>query len=89
MASVLLFRFHTARKIRELERSYTGQAVGERAEQCLPIIALSATCSDEYRIKSKESGMDDYLSKPLRKEVLKKCLLKWLNKRRNCLNMLR
>ncbi len=82
-------RFQTAQKIRELEHTFASPSVNETAG-FVPIIALSATSSDEYRIKSKESGMDDYLCKPLKKEVLRRCLQKWCickNKTRmNCNN---
>ncbi|HWS39702.1 MAG TPA: ATP-binding protein, partial [Arenimonas sp.] len=45
-----------------------------------PIIAMTANAMAEDRQKCLDSGMDDYLSKPVDRKLLKQTLLKWLNK---------
>jgi len=44
----------------------------------IPIIALTANTTDNDRRKSKEAGMCDFLSKPMRKKDLLKMIRKWL-----------
>ena len=44
----------------------------------LPVIAQTAYASNNDRIKAKEVGCDDYISKPIRREVLYEILEKYL-----------
>jgi two-component system, sensor histidine kinase and response regulator len=46
----------------------------------IPIVAMTAHAAAGYRDKSLESGMDDYLTKPLRREELIDTVDKWINK---------
>lgn len=62
--------YETTRRIRESERS-DGKA------SPIPIIALTANAMAGDEEKCREAGMDDYMTKPLRLEVLKKTLAKW------------
>ena len=45
----------------------------------VPIIALTANAMKEDRDKCLESGMDDYVAKPVKKDVLAAVLEKWLS----------
>ncbi|MBU2704870.1 response regulator [Zooshikella marina] len=47
--------------------------------EILPIIAMTANVTEGDREKSLAIGMNDYLTKPIQKEVLYRCLLKWLS----------
>jgi CheY-like chemotaxis protein len=44
----------------------------------LPIIAVSSKVLPEQRRACAAAGMNDFLSKPLREEELRDCLLKWI-----------
>ncbi|CAG8679740.1 34563_t:CDS:2, partial [Racocetra persica] len=46
----------------------------------IPIIVLTALPVDEIRNKCIESGINDYLAKPLKTEELEKVLTKWIGK---------
>ena len=60
----------TTLKIREIERA-TGAHI--------PIIALTANAMKEDEARCLECGMDDYISKPVRRQTLKTILEKWLS----------
>jgi len=65
--------FEATGKIRELE--------GTRKTRT-PIIAMTAHAIQGYREKCLEAGMDGYISKPIRIEVVKKTIEESLEKNR-------
>ncbi len=64
--------FDATRIIRKHE-----QTIGVTA---VPIIALTAHALQDYRVQAFEAGMDDYLTKPVRKEALLAAVAKWTNR---------
>ena len=64
--------FEATKAIREFEKT-TGKRI--------PIIALTANAMDGDSKRCLDAGMDDYLSKPIRKEKLNAMLTKWLKHR--------
>jgi PAS domain S-box-containing protein len=62
--------FEAARMLREYERT-AGKAP-------TPMIALTANAMQEYRERAIESGMNDYLTKPIRPEILLGAVRRWM-----------
>ena len=63
--------FAACREIRRLESGPTR----------VPIIAMTANARSEARIRCLEAGMDDYIAKPVRPNVLEVILDRWVPKR--------
>ena len=61
--------FEATRRIRAREGT-----VGSR----VPIVALTASAMAEDRQRCLDSGMDDYLAKPIHREDLKAAVARWV-----------
>jgi CheY-like chemotaxis protein/PAS domain-containing protein len=48
-----------------------------------PIVAVTADVTDDAEQRSRDSGMNDYITKPVRPKDIKKLLIKWLAKNKN------
>ncbi|MBF0468199.1 MAG: response regulator, partial [Desulfamplus sp.] len=78
------------RRIRELERERNygntsaqdgGAATSDTREakpSRMPIVALTANAMKEFEDKCIEVGMDDFLTKPLKRELVFKAIQKWV-----------
>lgn len=58
------------REIRNFERN-------DEPENHIPIIAITANVLDEHRQKCFAAGMDDFLAKPIKKELVSEIIQKW------------
>jgi signal transduction histidine kinase/DNA-binding response OmpR family regulator/HPt (histidine-containing phosphotransfer) domain-containing protein len=67
--------YEATRRIRQWEQE---QAADGRRERHLPIVALTAHAMKGDRARCLESGMDDYMTKPLEPEGLAKTLARWM-----------
>jgi CheY-like chemotaxis protein/HPt (histidine-containing phosphotransfer) domain-containing protein len=70
--------FKATEKIRSHEKELAGP--NSQAATRSVIIAMTAHAQEKYREKCLESGMDDYISKPLRRRELLAIVDKWVNK---------
>jgi CheY-like chemotaxis protein len=65
-------------KAAEIIRSFGGRYAKSSNQSSLKIIALTASITAEAKELMLDSGMDDFLPKPVTKSALNRMLLKWL-----------
>ncbi len=58
----------------------SSRIIRDELRSAVPIIALTAHVLQEDRQNSMESGMDDFVTKPVDFKVLKEKIIKWVKK---------
>jgi CheY-like chemotaxis protein len=53
----------------------------EQGKQHIPIIALTATAPADAEVECKSAGMDAYMTKPIDRQRLENCLVRFLDER--------
>jgi CheY-like chemotaxis protein len=54
------------------------KAIRERGFNTIPIVAMTAHAMEGDKEKCLEAGMDDYISKPIKREIVFEILEKWV-----------
>lgn len=67
----------TSKRIRAFESKMFGKITNTQPYR-IPIIGLTASSEEKFQKKCLESGMDEVLSKPVKRQALEKMLLKYL-----------
>jgi CheY-like chemotaxis protein/HPt (histidine-containing phosphotransfer) domain-containing protein len=62
--------YESTRRIREVEKENGGR---------IPIIAMTAHAMGDAREECLRAGMDDYISKPIKKELLRATIVQWVS----------
>jgi signal transduction histidine kinase/CheY-like chemotaxis protein len=66
--------YEATQKIRKIEQE-------RNTEHPVTILALTANAGEEDRKKCLDSGMNDFISKPIKREIVDSLLRKWLSKK--------
>ena len=74
--------YDATRAIREHRKSRPANGAVQRGADGVPIIALTAHAVKEYIDKCIESGMNDFVTKPLRRTTLVAMIEKWTSAKR-------
>ncbi len=64
----------------EMDGLETTKKIREKGHSTIPIIAMTANAMKGDREECLESGMNDYITKPIKREIVFKILEKWLYK---------
>ncbi|MCP4345238.1 MAG: response regulator [Desulfobacterales bacterium] len=70
--------YEATKAIRDYEVERELKEQGKSGLKNVPIIALTAHANIEYRKKCLEAGMNDYITKPVKKEALLSVVEKWI-----------
>lgn len=62
--------FQASRLIRAFEKD-------NPSIQKIPILALTANVLDDFKLKCDQAGMDEFLTKPIKRDLVFKTLQKW------------
>lgn len=81
--------YETTTAIRNWEKENMGRSAGRKEKKSrmavppIPIIAVTANAMKEDRLRCLESGMNDYLAKPIKREAVFEVIEKWVLSRSN------
>ena len=64
--------FESTRRIRIHER--------ENSLEPVPVLALTANVLDEFKIRGQEAGMNDFLTKPIKRDLVFSAIRKWVRR---------
>jgi len=67
--------FQATRRIRSFEEK-------NKVFPKIPILALTANVLDDFRVKCIEAGMDDFLTKPIKRDLVFQAIQQWAGKRK-------
>jgi len=65
-------------RVLEMERLEAAQAIRKKGFNKIPIVAMTAHTMKGDREKCLEAGMNDYVSKPIKREVVFEVIEKWV-----------
>ena len=68
--------FQASRLIRAFEKD-------NQSVQKIPILALTANVLDDFKLKCDQAGMDEFLTKPIKRDLVFKTLQKWTIQKRS------
>ena len=69
-----------AKEIRKLEAMFPAETNGDKKHTShIPIIAMTANVLEEHRDQCLSAGMDDFIAKPIKKDVIAGMIRKWVS----------